>query len=266
MGQYYSALCWQLGSCHSGRTAVWNLHGSSTCSTSSRCCAPRTLATTTTLCGPYLGHWGVNATWATSTPSWIAVCVASVWTAVHHLVSGGTFIMERPAMPTQEDYASVWRTALVRLLLRHPDFHLHTVEQWRWGSTAVKPIFVQQMYASSVPEAVRPTTEIIGKNASGEFRTNSAVRWHIQLGITCCLPYALAKFVLCHVQMEPCLAGSRKPLLNRNRFMRVRIFSPTIKALNLLFLAHAIIRELLRGNKGMNPLPPVKVKVKVNQN
>lgn len=101
--------------------------------------------------------------------------------AVWQLVHGGLFLSEHPAPPPQQHFASIWRTGLMRLLTKHPDVHLHVLQQWKWGAESQKPTgvlaiglphFSRDVYRHVDPSLVRPTQGAIGKEESGAFRTS----------------------------------------------------------------------------------------------
>ncbi len=101
--------------------------------------------------------------------------------AVWQLIHGGVFLSEHPGPPPQQDYASIWRTGILKLLLRHPEVALHVIQQWQWGAEAQKPTgilaigipgFSKEMYLHCDPKATRPTGGAIGKTATGEFKTS----------------------------------------------------------------------------------------------
>ena len=103
-----------------------------------------------------------------------------LWILALHMSCGGMFLMEHPAMPFAPDRPSVWRLAIVRLLLTHPDLRLNTIQQWRWGAASVKPTsllawklprLIQDMNVHQIPDLEKPTTTSIGKDANGQFQT-----------------------------------------------------------------------------------------------
>ena len=97
----------------------------------------------------------------------------------YQIMSGGLFVSEHPAMPSNEDYASIWRTSLLRVLRRLPNVTLHRLQQWRWGSSAVKPtglltVGLPQFYATMERHTVagsKPQTSHVGKREDGQFKT-----------------------------------------------------------------------------------------------
>eukprot|EP00435_Cladocopium_sp_Y103_P046126 s1260_g13.t1 len=99
-------------------------------------------------------------------------------------IHGGATILEHPATPFDESFASIWRTALLRLLLRSPNgpFRRTTVEQWRYGSVGVKPTtFLYSrvdlpgaLERNQDPSAVRPRQHLLGKHDDGSYRTSKA--------------------------------------------------------------------------------------------
>ena len=100
---------------------------------------------------------------------------------VFHLIYGGIFVGEHPAPPADGNRPTIWRSALVQLLLQHPDVCLHVVPQWLWGAGAIKPTglitvrlpyFKKDMYDNQVPFAIKPTAPIIGRFKDGTFKTS----------------------------------------------------------------------------------------------
>ena len=62
------------------------------------------------------------------------------------VIHGGAAALEHPAPPADEDYASVWRTALQRVLCGHaPGYQMLNVQRWRYGAEAVKPTTLRLM-------------------------------------------------------------------------------------------------------------------------
>ena len=102
-------------------------------------------------------------------------------TLILHILYGGLFLSEHPAIPSNPDYASIWRTALLQVLLAgHPDLTLHHIAQWQWGAKSIKPTgllafniphFLRDLYACTLEGVVRPTHEAIGVNDAGDFNT-----------------------------------------------------------------------------------------------
>ena len=103
---------------------------------------------------------------------------------------GGAAVMEHPAEPADVSAASVWRTAILHLLLDlMPMFELHTCEQWRHGARGVKP--TSFLYANTdLPRwlrawedqtATRPCQGLIGKDAQGRYRTMAAKEYPSRL-------------------------------------------------------------------------------------
>ena len=98
-----------------------------------------------------------------------------------HLVHGGYFISEHPAPPRDRSRPSIWTSAIIEFLLKHPDVTLDVVEQWRWGAAVPKPTgmlslrlpsFRRSMYSTTDPDLRRPTAVAIGKHADGTFKTS----------------------------------------------------------------------------------------------
>eukprot|EP00438_Fugacium_kawagutii_P018388 Skav220276 [mRNA] locus=scaffold915:16715:18583:+ [translate_table: standard] len=97
-----------------------------------------------------------------------------------HVSSSGLFIIDHPGPPSQEDRASTWSTALVALLLQHPEVALHVLGQWRWGSPSAKPTgfltlrlprFRASMFSRTTAGAQYPSRECIGVGPDGRFLT-----------------------------------------------------------------------------------------------
>eukprot|EP00435_Cladocopium_sp_Y103_P040768 s901_g11.t1 len=97
-----------------------------------------------------------------------------------HMARGGVFISEHPAKPSDEQRPSIWSSALLSVLLQHPDAKLSTVPQFLWGATAVKPTgllhfrlpyFCRDLFSQADPCAVRPHEAAIGRDGNGCFRT-----------------------------------------------------------------------------------------------
>eukprot|EP00435_Cladocopium_sp_Y103_P058114 s156_g20.t1 len=97
-----------------------------------------------------------------------------------HMAFGGMFISEHPAQPSDPSRPSIWSSALIQVLLQHPEAKLSTVPQFLWGATAVKPTgllhfrlphFCRDLYSKADPHAVRPQVAAIGRDETGRFRT-----------------------------------------------------------------------------------------------
>ena len=111
----------------------------------------------------------------------------TLWVAAIHLVLGGTFIGEHPDCPADPAMASIWKSALVRLFVTHPDCRLWHIRQWEWGCERVKhtgrlPRLLTSMAIDKQPDAVRPTGGAIGKNALGDFETACLKEYPPRLG------------------------------------------------------------------------------------
>ena len=101
------------------------------------------------------------------------------------VLAGGGSIMEHPALPDNEDYASIWRTLLHRfLIMRAPLAQLVRIEQWRYGAMSVKPTILrgiglpklaQHLHACRKADLKRPTAVLSGYDAAKKcFRTAAA--------------------------------------------------------------------------------------------
>ena len=114
-----------------------------------------------------------------------------LYLAVIVALRGGAVFLEHPANPYNEDYPSDWRLGLIRLLLRQPNALMRriTIEQWRYGAAGVKPTTL--LFANApLPDALqkcqlenvqRPEVHLIGKNASGQYRTAAAKEYPMAL-------------------------------------------------------------------------------------
>lgn len=106
----------------------------------------------------------------------------SLITMAWSLVTGAIYLSEHPALPILDIAASVWKTPWIRLLCDHPDVHLHTVRQWRWGCSVAKPTgllairlpkFCASMYSRQDPLARTPAEQAIGIGEDGRFKTSA---------------------------------------------------------------------------------------------
>ncbi len=99
--------------------------------------------------------------------------------------AGGGSIMEHPAIPENEEYASIWRTLIHRhLIMRAPMAQMVRIEQWRYGAPSVKPTILRglglpklakHLHACKQPDLKRPTTVLAGfDRTKGCFRTSAA--------------------------------------------------------------------------------------------
>lgn len=100
-------------------------------------------------------------------------------------LSNGAVILEHPAVPYKAHKPSIWRTALVNLLLRRPFslFSKITIQQWRFGSPGVKPTTFLYANLASLPReledgqlanVVKPQTALIGVSDNSCFATSAA--------------------------------------------------------------------------------------------
>ena len=98
----------------------------------------------------------------------------------HHMQSGGFLVSEHPAKLHDPERPSIWSSAILEVLLRHPDAKLTHVSQFHWGATVVKPTglmhyqmpdFKKHLYSHADPDASRPTEVAIGRDHSGKFNT-----------------------------------------------------------------------------------------------
>ena len=109
-----------------------------------------------------------------------AFMMQGVMVCIWHLIYGGIFLSEHPAPPADADRASVWTSAIIQLLLQHPDIALRIFNQWKWGAPVCKPtglfslrlpFLPRSMHACADVNAKYPTKVAIGKDHDGSFRT-----------------------------------------------------------------------------------------------
>ena len=107
-----------------------------------------------------------------------AFMLQAVMVCIWHLNRGGLFLSEHPAPPTDQSKASIWTSAIIRLLLEHPDISLKIFNQWQWGAPVKKPTGLMSlriprlagsMYHCADASATFPTEVAIGKDEHGQF-------------------------------------------------------------------------------------------------
>ena len=108
-------------------------------------------------------------------------------------IHGGVTVLEHPAAPYNEEYASVWRLGIMKLFLRRPGaiFHQTTIAQWRFGAPGTKPTTL--LYSNTdlpaalescvVPGLTRPEAQLIGKDQSGRYKTAAAKEYPAALNL-----------------------------------------------------------------------------------
>jgi len=106
-----------------------------------------------------------------------------VWLSVAITMRSGPVVLEHPAMPFDEELPSIWRSGILRLLLRRGDpFRRTTVHEWRFGAEGVKPTMLlysngslpTALTACEIENPIKPSTPLIGRDAAGRFRTARA--------------------------------------------------------------------------------------------
>jgi len=133
-----------------------------------------------------------------------AFFLQTLWCLACHLAYGGLFVEEHPGIPIKEHHPSVWKSALSRLFRRHPDIALHEIAQWRFGATTVKPtglmslrmpFFLRDLYLHADAHAIRPTSQAIGVDRNGEFRTACHKEYpkRLSAGIACAIAHQLQR-------------------------------------------------------------------------
>jgi hypothetical protein len=101
------------------------------------------------------------------------------------VLNGGASMLEHPDIPECQDYASVWRTPIQHRLCRAAPGHqrIH-IQQWKYGSKAVKPTLIRVMglpasaailHGQALPGLTKPEQHLSGRDAeTGQFRTACA--------------------------------------------------------------------------------------------
>ena len=98
--------------------------------------------------------------------------------------SGGAAVLEHPASSDKAGRPSIWKTAIVHLLLQTGYFKRYTFSQWRYGSPGVKPTTLLFGGVSALPQIMKsfedatlskPTRPLLGRDpVTGAFCTSAA--------------------------------------------------------------------------------------------
>lgn len=120
-----------------------------------------------------------------------SLLLKGLYLAVIVALRGGAIFLEHPATPYNEDYPSIWRLGLIRLLLRQPNALMRriTIEQWRYGAEGIKPttlLFANAPLPDSLQKCQlenvrRPEGHLIGKDTNGQYRTAAAKEYPVAL-------------------------------------------------------------------------------------
>jgi hypothetical protein len=123
-----------------------------------------------------------------------------LWLATVVALHRGAVILEHPVVPFEDFKPSIWRTAIVNLLMRPPFslFARTTIHQWRYGSPGVKPKTLLYAHLDlkrapddcSDPNAVKPTDHLIGRTACGEFAPAAAKEYPSALNLAFATAFA----------------------------------------------------------------------------
>ena len=109
-----------------------------------------------------------------------AFMLQAVMVCIWHLLYGGVFLSEHPAPPEDEAKASILTSAIIQLLLKHPDIALCISDQWKWGAEVRKPTglfslrmpqLARSMYTCADLNAKFRQQVAIGKDHEGKFKT-----------------------------------------------------------------------------------------------
>eukprot|EP00435_Cladocopium_sp_Y103_P032440 s283_g8.t1 len=107
-----------------------------------------------------------------------------LWLSCAVALRRGAVVLEHPALPQEDFKPSIWKLALILMLLRRPGhlFNKITIGQWQYGAVSTKPTTL--LYANfDLPLALRrgvidgisrPQVQLIGRSATGEFNTSKA--------------------------------------------------------------------------------------------
>ena len=84
-----------------------------------------------------------------------SLLLKGLFLAVIVTIHGGAAFLKHPAVPFDEELASIWRLSLIRLLLRYPHapFKKITIEHWRYGAAGIRPTMLLCSNAK-LPEAL----------------------------------------------------------------------------------------------------------------
>ena len=98
---------------------------------------------------------------------------------VHLALVGGHGILEHPAIPDEEEKASIWRLPLIATLLTWPDFRTVRLAQGLWGAASPKPTMLLALNMPDLEHHLRawqtaqdlPRGASIGVDSSGQWAT-----------------------------------------------------------------------------------------------
>ena len=114
-----------------------------------------------------------------------ALMLSNVHIEIKVVLRDGVALQEHPAPHDDDEYASVWRTALQRVLCgAAPEAQQTRIQQWKYGSPAVKPTIIRSMgipraarslHGQADPSLKRPERHLSGiDETTGLFRTAQA--------------------------------------------------------------------------------------------
>ena len=101
------------------------------------------------------------------------------------VLHGGASLLEHPDIPECQDYASIWRTPVQhRLCHAAPGHQRIHIQQWKYGSKAVKPTLIRAMglpasaavlHGQALQGLAKPEKHLSGRDVeTGQFRTACA--------------------------------------------------------------------------------------------
>ena len=94
--------------------------------------------------------------------------------------TGGIAVLEHPAEPPEAGIASIWRTPIMQLLLRLPEFSQLTISQGLWGAQSAKPTTLAILNAPNLYQVLHqgrvtmdlPKGTSIGRDSGGNWATS----------------------------------------------------------------------------------------------
>ena len=113
-----------------------------------------------------------------------------LWCLTQMRITGGVGVSEHPGTPQEPEKASIWRSALVTVMLKDGHFRLHQLPQFLFGAPAVKmtgflclrlPWFRRHLLEHQIEGIRKPDAQAIGVDCQGQFRTSALKEYPPQL-------------------------------------------------------------------------------------
>lgn len=106
-------------------------------------------------------------------------------------IKGGCSIMEHPTQ-REAPHPSTWSTAIAKMQQKLPGYVMATIEQWKYGASAVKPTALRGLgfdpkgYHKALIDGAdtsrtKPSAQLSGVDDSGKFRTEAAKEYPTEL-------------------------------------------------------------------------------------